>query len=214
MAKCFLCSTKKGKRYCSPLDKVICPVCCAESRMAKINCNEDCRHLEGVAFQKKRSEDKEFSELMNRVGHGQYDDIFQKPDVASMAYEIESLVHDIYVGGDIKITDTAVSEAYKTVYAIHFQGKQMDESELDELTKELLGQYETNSLAWKRDLEEAMVGQVYLRLMISVKSMSGGRFGEYGYLNYLKNNLGQRIGDDEFIAEDKFGDKITHKLNE
>jgi hypothetical protein len=44
--------------------------------------------------------------------------------------------------------------------------------------------------------------------MISVKKMSGGRFGEFGYLNYLKNNLGNMNSRGQFIAEDKFGNKI------
>ena len=82
MAKCWLCSTKKGKRYCSPLDKVICPICCATNRLKKIDCNEDCRYLSGVALQTKRAEEKEFSELMNRVPHGEHDDIFKEPAVA------------------------------------------------------------------------------------------------------------------------------------
>ena len=123
MAKCGLCSNKKGKRYCSPLDKIICPICCAENRMVKIDCNEDCRYLEGVSFQQKRLEDKEFSELMSRVGHGQYDDIFQQSDIAMIALEIESLVRDSYVKGDIGLTDTSVYEAYKAVYRILFQRK-------------------------------------------------------------------------------------------
>ena len=39
--------------------------------------------------------------------------------------------------------------------------------------------------------------------------MSGGRFGEFGYLNYLKNNLGNMNSTrGQFIAEDKFGNKI------
>jgi hypothetical protein len=38
---------------------------------------------------------------------------------------------------------------------------------------------------------EEMIGQVFLRLMISINKMSGGRMGEYGYLNYLRNNLGE-----------------------
>lgn len=214
MAKCWLCSTKKGKRYCSPLDKVICPICCAENRLAKINCNEDCRYLEGVTFQRKRSEEKRFSALMNNVGHGQYDDIFQQPAAAFMAAEVESLVRDAYVRGNVRITDTVVYEAYKSVYSIHFLEKQIEESQLDELTKELLKQYETNSFTWKANMEEEMIGQLYLRLMISVKNMSGGRFGEYGYLNYLKNNLGQNISDEEFIVEDKFGNKVIRKINQ
>ena len=99
MAKCCLCSTKKGKRYCSPLDKVICPTCCATNRLKKIDCNEDCRYLSGVDLQIKRAEEKEFSELMRLVPRGQYDDIFKEPAVAFMSYEIETFISDIYVIG-------------------------------------------------------------------------------------------------------------------
>jgi len=204
MAKCWLCSTKKGKRYCSPLDKIICPTCCAANRLKKIDCNEDCKYLSGVALQIKRAEEKEFSELMNRVPH---DDIFKEPAAAFMSYEIETFIRDIYVRGDVRITDTSVRDAYKNVYAIQFKGEPIDESQLDELTKELLELYNKNIDVWRFNMQEEMIGQVFLRLMISAKKMSGGTLGEFGYLNYLKNNLGRRDENDEVIVEDKFGRK-------
>ena len=61
-------------------------------------------------------------------------------------------------------------------------------------------------------MERNKIGQVFLRLMISVKKMSGGRFGEFGYLNYLKNNLGNINRKGQFIAEDKFGNKTLQQL--
>ena len=106
-----------------------------------------------------------------------------------------------------------VLEAYKNVYAVHFQGKQIEESQLDELTKQLLEQYDTHSYAWKANMDEEMIGQVFLRLMISIKKMSGGSMGEYGYLNYLKNNLGEGSMHGKYIVEDKFGNKITQRVD-
>jgi hypothetical protein len=207
MAKCGLCSTKKGKRYCAPLDKLLCPVCCAESRGLKIDCNPDCRYLEGAVFQKKREEEKMYSQLMNEVGHGQFDDIFQQPSVAEMAFDIESLVREIYIERDFELTDTLVREAYKTIYLIHSERKRIEPSQLDTLTRALLDQYEAHGLTWGEGLDETMVGQVYLRLMISIKKMSGGRMGNKGYLNYLKNNLDESVPEDKFVVEDKFGNK-------
>jgi len=84
---------------------------------------------------------------------------------------------------------------------------------LSELTKLLLGQYEEKSSAWKANVEEDMLGEVYLRLMMSVKNMSGGRWGDYGYLNYLKNNFAGGLAEDEFITEDMFGNKTTQRLD-
>ena len=210
MAKCGLCSKKKGKRYCSPVDKIICPVCCAESRFKKIDCDTDCRFLDRAVFEKKREEEKKYSQLLSEVGHGQFDDIFQQPAVAEMAYDIESLIQNIYIRGDLELTDPLVREAYKTIYTIHSERKQIQATQLDDLTGALLYQYETNSPTWKKTLDEAMIGQVYLRLMISIESMSGGRMGNKGYLNYLKNNFGRSVPKGKFIAEDKFGNKTIH----
>ena len=143
-----------------------------------------------------------------------HDDIFQEPAVAFIAFEVESMVRDVYVRGNIRITDRLVYEAYKNVYAIHFQENHIEESRLDEITRDLLEQHETNSSAWKANMAEEMIGKVYLRLMISVKKMTGGTWGDYGYLNYLKNNLGQSLSDKEFIVEDRFGNRTRRKINQ
>jgi hypothetical protein len=63
-------------------------------------------------------------------------------------------------------------------------------------------------------MDVGMIGQVFLRLMISINKMSGGRMGEYGYLNYLKNNLGEDDMRGEYIVEDKFGNKVTQRVDE
>lgn len=213
MAKCWLCSNRKAKRYCSPLDKVICPICCATSRLKKIDCNADCHYLAGAAYQKKRAEEKEFSELMNHVPHGEHDDIFKQPPVALMAYEIESFIRDVYVKGNIRITDKIVYEAYKNVYVAHFKEEPIEENQLDELTKALLDLYNRSIDIWKFNMVEEKIGQVFLRLMISVKNMSGGRMGEFGYLNYLKHNLGRDAKEEGVIVEDKFGNTMVNRLD-
>ena len=48
-----------------------------------------------------------------------------------------------------------------------------------------------------------------LRLIISIKNMTGGKMGAYGYLNYVKNNIltpGQDVSDG-FIVETGDGEK-------
>ena len=151
---------------------------------------------------------------MNEVGHGQFDDIFQQSSVADMAYEIESLALDSYVRKDLELTDPQVRETYKTIYEIHSKQKQVEGPELDSLTRALLEQYQTRSQTWEESLDEAMVGQVYRRLMISIKKMSGGRMGNKGYLNYLKNNFDVSVPEDKFIVEDKFGNKSIQEYQD
>jgi len=213
MAACWYCKTKKGKRYCAPIDNLLCPGCCGENRLKKIDCMEDCRYLEGVAFQKKREDEKAFSKLLESVPHGQYDDIFHDLGVAFMAGEIETFVRDIYVAGNIRITDQIVYESYKRIYQIYFNNHPPEEG-LDEFTQELMKFYSSHISLWKFNMERNKIGQVFLRLMISVKKMSGDRFGEFGYLNYLKNNLGNMNSKGQFIAEDKFGNKMLRSIKD
>jgi hypothetical protein len=125
-----------------------------------------------------------------------------------MAAEIETFVRDIYVNGNIRITDKLVYESFKKTYQIHVNNQMQVENQLDELTQELLKLYKTNIKMWEFNMERSKIGQVFLRLMISIKKMSGGRMGEFGYLNYLKNNLGNANLGETFIVEDKFGNKI------
>jgi len=211
MAACWYCKTKKGKRYCAPIDHLLCPGCCGENRLKKIDCLEDCRYLEGVTFQKKREDEKAFSKLMESVPHGQYDDIFHDLGVALMAGEIETFVRDIYMAGNIRITDQIVYESYRWIYKIYFDNQPPEEG-LDEFTRELMKFYSKHISLWEFNMERNRIGQVFLRLMISVKKMSGGRFGEFGYLNYLKNNMGNMNPRGQFIAEDKFGNKMLRSV--
>ncbi|MDW7680739.1 MAG: hypothetical protein SCK70_09255, partial [bacterium] len=106
-----------------------------------------------------------------------------------------------------------VYEAYKRVYQKHFKNEVIEDDKLDDLTKALLQLFDKSSVIWEHNMERNKVGQVFLRLMLSVKNMSGGLLGEFGYLNYLKNNLGNKDLDNQFIVEDKFGKKITRNLD-
>lgn len=181
--------------------------------MKKIACIEVCRYFEGVAFQKKRDEEKTFSKLMKTVPHGQYDDIFKETGAALMAAEIEAFIRSIYMADKIRITDQTVYESYKLIYRIFFDDKPPEENQIDDLTQDLLNLYTHQIKTWEQNIGKDKTGQVLLRLMISVKNMTGGKFGEFGYLNYLKNNMGDTtLGKGKFITEDKFGNKTSQQL--
>ncbi|MBN2568640.1 MAG: hypothetical protein JXB42_04320 [Deltaproteobacteria bacterium] len=212
MAKCWLCQTRNAKRYCSPIENILCPICCAKSRLINIDCNEDCRYLEGVTYQKGREEEKEFSKRMESVPHSQDNDIFQDMEVALMAGEIETFIRDIFINENIRITDKLVYESYKKVYKKHFKNEPIEEDKLDRVTKGLLQLFDTNIEMWENDMERNKIGQVFLRLMISIKNMSGGSLGEFGYLNYLKNNFTLRPVSNQIIVEDKFGNITTRSI--
>ena len=56
-------------------------------------------------------------------------------------------------------------------------------------------------------LDKDRMGRIFLRLMHSAQQMSGGKMGEFGYLNFLKNNLNNPNSDGQFIIEDKYNRK-------
>lgn len=213
MAKCWFCKTKKGKRYCEPLENVLCPVCCGENRLKKIDCLSQCSHLAGVEFQKQREEEKKFAKLMEDVPHGRQDDILHEPGAALMAGEIEEFIRDLYVDGNSGMTDKSVFESYKQIYKIHTDRQPPPAESLDSLTRSLLSLYQQRSADWEFNLDGEKIGRVFLRLMLSTRNMSGGRLGEFGYLNYLKNNfLKDDLQPGQFIIEDKFGNTSWGQL--
>jgi len=130
-----------------------------------------------------------------------------------MAGEIEAFVRNIYIADNIRITDQKVYESYKLIYRMFFDDKPSEEHQIDDLTQNLLYLYTHHIKMWEKNIGRDKIGQVLLRLMISVKMMSGSKFGEFGYLNYLKNNLGDNtLGEGQIITEDKFGNKKTQQL--
>ena len=58
MAKCPRCSQRKGKRTCPALDTTICAACCADERLATIDCPRDCRYLAGEHYQLRRRRER------------------------------------------------------------------------------------------------------------------------------------------------------------
>jgi hypothetical protein len=50
--KCYICGTRKGKRYCPAGRTQICPQCCGEKRVVEIACPPDCIYLSsGQSYQ-------------------------------------------------------------------------------------------------------------------------------------------------------------------
>jgi len=140
-----------------------------------------------------------------------HNDLFHDTEVTVMAGKIETFVRDVYIKEIFNMTDQTVYESYKTIYQIHINNQQIEEDKIDDLTKELLKLYEANVERWSLNLQQNIIGQVLLRLMMSIKKMSGGIMGEFGYLNYLKNNFGKVSEGSQLVVEDKFGNKTrTH----
>src|SRR4030042_503465 len=119
-----------------------------------------------------------------------------------MAGEIETFVRNIYVNGNILITDKSVYESYRRIYQIHVNNQIQEENQLDELTQELRKLYKKNIRMWEFNMEKIKIGQVFLRLMISIKKMSGSRMGEFG------NEQGTYRGKNPGVLRDATGEGV------
>ena len=40
LSKCWFCKTRKAKRYCSPIENLLDPICCGENRLKKVDINK------------------------------------------------------------------------------------------------------------------------------------------------------------------------------
>jgi len=199
--KCGYCGKKAAKRYCPSLDKLICPVCCGTNRLKNISCKEDCRYLDHEEYQQRIRKQKELNAMLAEVPHSEHNDIFKNERAASIAYQFETFFADCYVKGDFNLTDQNVKNALTKLYFLKFEDEHIKTDDfmalLIELYDRISGEYDSQDL----------IGKVILRMIISIKNMTGGPFGAHGYLNYLKNNIhpASLNGTNGTIAEFKDG---------
>lgn len=191
--KCGYCEEKAAKRYCPALDKILCPVCCGTNRLKNIPCEDGCRYLDNELYQQKVRNQKELNAVLEKVPHSEHNDIFKDERAASVAYQIESFFADCYIKGHFNLTDQKVKTALSNLYYVKFKSEHIKP---DDFMAVLLQLYEQiSNRCGSQDLLETVI----LRIIISIKNMTGGQFGAYGYLNYLKNNLSPASFEEQII---------------
>ena len=199
--KCSYCGKKAAKRYCPSLDKLICPVCCGTNRLKNIACKEDCRYLGHEEYQQETRMQKKLNAILAEVPHSQHNDIFKNETAASVAYQFETVFADWYINGDFNLSDQKVKNALTELYFMKFKGER---TKTDDFMGVLVSLYDQISVEYDN---QDLIGKVILRMIISIKNMTGGQFGAYGYLNYLKNNIhpSSLNGTNETVIEFKDG---------
>ncbi len=208
--KCGYCGQKAAKRYCSSLDKLICPICCGTNRLKNISCDASCRYLDNEAYQQRIREEKGLKSLLENIPRSEHNDIFKNQDAAIIAYAFESFFADCYVKGFFNLSDQKVKETLSNLYYLNFKGKTIEPDEFTGLIIQLYEHLKDNNES------EELMGKVILRMIISINNMTGGQFGAYGYLNFLKNNISADavIDFDGYIIETKDGKRTVVQRNE
>jgi hypothetical protein len=181
--KCAHCHKKAAQRKCPVVGGYICTLCCGSNRLSEFNCPSDCDYLGNGIFYKEAQQSKELSKLLETVPSGQFDDIFQDPHYAEIAYQIEKNTAAAYADEIYVLNDQKVKEAYYETYRM----LKSDEPTGKGLSRDLLELV----LTLERELQcpRDDLALVLLRLIISVKKMTGGTLGLYSYLDYIKYNI-------------------------
>jgi hypothetical protein len=205
-SKCLHCSERKGKRACPALDGMICTLCCGQYRLSEIKCPDDCPHLGHEDYQNERREDREIEEAMQSVNPNilGYDPLEVTPEASEFAYNLEHNFASNYL--NTRLTDKDIAKALRAVYFSVYKDRPYATSHA---FSEFLVTTVRDKLKneFKRKVPIELQEKIILRLMLSIKNMSGGSMGECGYLNYVKNNILELPPDGHFIQEDKLGNK-------
>jgi hypothetical protein len=182
--KCAYCHQKTAQRKCPAVGGYICSFCCGSNRLQEFDCPSDCDYLGNESFYQESQQGKELRKLLATVPSGQFDDIFRDTGYAEIAYEIETDTAALYADGVYALTDQKVKDAYYETYRMLKGNEIVESQDLSKHLLDLLLKLERKK-KWNRD----DIGLVLLRLIISVKKMSGGRLGPCSYLNYIRDNI-------------------------
>ena len=212
--KCTYCSHRKGKRKCPALEGPVCTLCCGQHRHSDIDCPDDCVYLWHEEYQAERQAEQEVSRAAQAVAPPVlgYEVLAVSVKASEFTYKLEhNFAHSYVEGADIR--DEDVLKALRAVYFSVYRERDYPTSHhfstflVDMVRTHLRPQFEKDVPA---DLQEKII----LRLMLSVKNISGGPFGPCGYLNYVKNNILHKAPDGHFIAEDMYGNRQLKEIPE
>jgi hypothetical protein len=178
--KCVICGQKKGKRFCLAEDDYICSLCCETSRQMEISCPEKCEHLEKREEYQVR---REINKKVNSSFHDETDDIFQVDEVIEFATPLEMFFIEKFYD-DENVNDNDIYEALSKLYLFQTGKsdlKKAENKECEELIFEKFYELDKEFPKLSKDLKTRSV----LRILKSIKEISGGIFGNRNYLELI-----------------------------
>jgi hypothetical protein len=127
-----------------------------------------------------------------------------------LAFIIENSFRENYLAG-YPIDDIVIMELLKLIHRRYYSRKETFVN--DGRLRQRMDSYEKLKEKLDELLPEQEQEKIIMRLIRSIKNISGGRFGDCGYLNYLKNNLlRNKQKEGGYIVEDKWGNMVWETL--
>ncbi len=181
--KCLSCNEIKGKRKCPALNGLICSICCGTKRLKEINCPSECGYLEmGLANQNS----KEISKAINLTFPSESHDIFKNEKVVKeLAMPFENFMAENFYE-DESINDTHINEVLSKIYLCMINKENVLKAD-NEFEQKLIDGY--HLIFNKSELSEDLKSKLILRLLMSIKQMSGGILGNKNYLRFIYNQF-------------------------
>ena len=178
MNKCIICK-KKGNRFCAALNETICSLCCGTIRQKEIECFDACEYLKkGKDYQMKRHVSKQISEKFQKES----DDVFKNEAVLDFVVPLEqSFVEHFY--NDKSVDDGDIYNSLVKVYS--YQKGNTELLNADNRCEAVIFTVFNRLNEEISDISQDLKSESILRIMKSIKTASGGIFGNRNYLEFI-----------------------------
>ncbi|MDT3738854.1 MAG: hypothetical protein RO257_05065 [Candidatus Kapabacteria bacterium] len=180
---CLSCNDSKGKRDCPALNGMICSVCCGTKRLKEIQCPDDCLYLESSS---NYLAVKGISQTISNTFKSEADDIFKIPAVSiELAAPFESfLSNNFYLNSTIN--DDDIYSALSKIYL--WQTKQSNDFVVVRDYEKIIFD-EFCEIFGNSSLSDDLKSKTILRILMSIKKVSGGVFGNRNYLRFISEQF-------------------------
>lgn len=197
MPKCVLCNQNKAKRLCAGIDGMICSFCCGTKREKEISCFSSCAYLkQGKEYQNSRAVNK----LVDANFNKQAEDIFNDDSAAKIAFPLEKFFIKRFYR-DPSVNDNDIYAALEKIYSYRTG-----------ITKEIKSNNQCHDLIFieflkvdrkTKRISDDFKNQVLLRILKSIKNVSGGILGNRNYLEMIYSQFNSNGKWSEMFSEFK-----------
>lgn len=179
MSKCVLCNQNKAKRLCAGISGIICSLCCGTKREKEIICFESCEYLkQGKDYQSSRA----VSKLVNKNFNEQAEDIFNDDSAAEFVFPLEKFFIERFYN-DPSVNDNDIYAALEKLYS-YLTGMIKELKPVNQCQELIFIEFEKMDKKTKR-IGIDFKNQAILRILKSIKNVSGGILGNRNYLEMI-----------------------------
>ena len=177
--KCVVCSQKKADRFCAGLQVNICSLCCGSKRERYILCFQGCEYLKKG---KKYQFGRQISKDINSTFKTPSEDILNDDEAIQFIHPLESFFLNHFYQ-DKSINDNHIYKALVKIYS--YQTKNANSLKADNKCEEMIFGAFNELMKITSDISDDLKTKSILRLLKSIKTVSGGVLGNRNYLDLV-----------------------------